>query len=151
MQALFPVFGDWTAFKVHIVLRMAVLSRHKVNKRFPLVNSAPARQPAARSIDTSSVFSREDVVGCLRSPVWQQTFWIDGISARLRNFCGICGQWISSKPCALRNHVRRMHVQGSFVRMRLFLAHYAEQPLRSLWSHDLNKYSSQPDVLSLPS
>ena len=74
--------------------------------------SEPAGQSAARSNDTYSLLSRDDVVGCLRSPKWQTAVQIEGLSARLRNFCGVCGQWISSKPCALRNHVRRMHVQA---------------------------------------
>ena len=116
-----------TGLPLKSILLMAVLGRHRVNcvifrvsrqcalcspLRGKFQNPEPAGQSAARSIDTYSLLSREDVVGCLRSPNWQKTLQIEGLAARLRNFCGICGQRISSKPCALRNHVRRTHVQA---------------------------------------
>ena len=113
------IFGDWTAFKVHISDGCPMLQQShtgiQAEEMLPALQFAagqsqePAGQSAARLPETYSLISCEDVVACLRSSSWQSALQMPGLPARLKNFCGICGQWLSSKPCALRNHVKRMH------------------------------------------
>ena len=79
-----------------------------------MTTGKPAWQPSA-GLSTelaTPLIQRQDVLTLLREKQWQSVLAMPGIVETLRNFCGICGQWLSSSPSALRNHVKHIHADA---------------------------------------
>ena len=155
-------FGSWTTFKVHIAggcLRMGNSATGSCGvgqngKRSVSAGQSaaghsqrPALQSAAGPLLTEALLDIPEVTQLLLKPTWQSALQMPVVQLKLRNFCGICGQWVSEAPSALRNHVRRIHLEAwklsSDAAHLSSISAITKQALWRLRGRHLKQYSAQ--------
>ena len=106
-------FDSFTALKSHALDQCEGTSAELLgsnDRTQQAVSSGLAWQHAAESaVDTTPVMLRQDVLALLGGQNWQQVLSLPLVFQQLKNYCGICGQWLVSSPTALRNHVKHIH------------------------------------------
>ena len=106
-------FDSFTALKSHALDQCEGTSAELLgsnDRTQQAVSSGLAWQHAAESaVDTTPVMLRQDVLALLGGQNWQQVLSLPLVFQQLKNYCGICGQWLVSTPTALRNHVKHIH------------------------------------------
>ena len=67
---------------------------------------------AGSSVHSVPIMLRTDVLALLGGKNWQRVLSLPDITQQLSNYCGICGQWLTPSPSALRNHIKHIHADA---------------------------------------
>ena len=106
-------FDSFTALKSHALDQCEGTSAELLgsnDRTQQAVSSGLAWQHAAGSaVHATPIMLRQDALALLGSQNWQQMLSLPHVFQQLQNYCGICGQWLTSAPSALRNHVKHIH------------------------------------------
>ena len=107
-------FDSFTSLKAHALDECEAPSGLLgSNDRIQTPAEGSARQLAAGSTENDvPITLRPDVIALLGGQNWQHVLSLPNIFQQLSNYCGICGQWLTSSPSALRNHIKHMHADA---------------------------------------